>query len=313
MVNVALGIAAAAALALARVAAIKRRRDRPRGRARAVLAEPTDDTTMDAHGAVRSVQAAELTLPAAVLAELWSPMHLERLARTYWRFLSRCTLGLIRVKYDADERAVVFVTRPFVLLRFHAPEFRMDAARGVVRWRIASGVLVSRAAHGGDGYLQIEVERCAQPDPSTARVRVEVEVANFYPALASGIARWLYSATQSRIHVIVTHGFLRSLVRLDLAESVVGRYGVPDDVDAVPDPPSRSPRAPQRRRLTGGPPLPGRRGRPGCGCFRMPQSSRAGPRDRGGADYAGCVRRPVACMVSNRRGAIISAAMPTRT
>ena len=47
----------------------------------------------------------------------------------------------------------------------------------------------------------------------TARVHVEVEVANFYPALASSIARWLYSATQSRIHVIVTHGFLRSLAR----------------------------------------------------------------------------------------------------
>ena len=113
-----------------------------------------------------------------------------------------------------------------------------------MRWRIASGVLVSRAAHGGDGYLQIEVERCPPVDRDTARVRVEVEVANFYPALASAIARWLYSATQSRIHVIVTHGFLRSLARLDLAESVVGRYAVPDDVDAVPDPPARAPREP---------------------------------------------------------------------
>ena len=68
-------------------------------------------------------------------------------------------------------------------------------------------------------------------------MHVEVEVANFYPALASGIARWFYSATQSRIHVIVTHGFLRSLARLDLAESVVGRYATPD---AVPDPPPRA-------------------------------------------------------------------------
>jgi hypothetical protein len=71
---------------------------------------------------------------------------------------------------------------------------------------------------------------------------VEVEVANFYPALASGVARWFYSATQSRIHVIITHGFLRSLAKLDLATSIVGRYGAPDDVDAVPDPPAREPR-----------------------------------------------------------------------
>jgi hypothetical protein len=33
----------------------------------------------------------------------------------------------------------------------------------------------------------------------------------------------VYNATQSRIHVIVTYGFLRSLARLDLAESKVGR------------------------------------------------------------------------------------------
>ncbi|MBW3607123.1 MAG: hypothetical protein KY463_01995 [Actinobacteria bacterium] len=246
MVNVALVIAAAVALALASVAAVKRRRGRPRSMAPAVLAEPTDDTTMDSQGAVRSVQAAELTLPAAALAELWSPMHLERLARTYWRFLSRMSLGLIRVKYDEDERAVVFVARPFVLLRFHAPQYEMDATRGVVRWRIASGVLVSRTAHGGDGHLQIEVERRPPLDEATARVRAEVEVANFYPALASGVARWLYSATQSRIHVIVTQGFLRSLARLDLAESVVGRYAAPDDVDAVPDPPARTKREASR-------------------------------------------------------------------
>ena len=69
-------------------------------------------------------------------------------------------------------------------------------------------------------------------------------MANFYPALASATARWLYSATQSRIHVIVTHGFLRSLARLDLAVSKVGRYAAPDDIDDVPDPPARAPRTP---------------------------------------------------------------------
>jgi hypothetical protein len=243
MVNMALAIAAAAALALSGIARIRRLRRRPPPIARVVLVDPDDHTTMDAGGAVRSVQAAELTLPAPSLAEIWSPMHLERLARTYWRFLSRCTLGLVRVEYDEDARSVVLVGRPFVLLRFHAPEYAMDATRGIVRWRIASGVLVSRAGHGGDGYLQIAIERCAPLDGATARARVEVEVANFYPALAGAVARWFYSATQSRIHVIVTHGFLRSLARLDLATSVVGRYAAPDDHDEVPDPPARATRA----------------------------------------------------------------------
>ena len=57
------------------------------------------------------------------------------------------------------------------------------------------------------------------------RRRVSGEVANFYPAIALGLSRRLYKATQSHIHVIVTHGFLRSLARLDLAESRVGRFG----------------------------------------------------------------------------------------
>jgi hypothetical protein len=237
MRDVALVIAALGLLAVLAFAGIRRLLLRTSAVAQATIVDPEEHTTMDERGAVRSVQAADIRLPKDALAELWTPMHLERLARTYWRYLTRLTLGLIRVVYEDDGRAVVFVSKPFVLLRFKAPEYEMDAERGIVRWRIERGVLVSRTGHGGDGHLKIEVRRCPPVDADTARVHVEVEVANFYPALASGIARWFYAATQSRIHVIVTHGFLRSLARLDLAESVVGRYATPD---AVPDPPPSS-------------------------------------------------------------------------
>jgi hypothetical protein len=226
---------AGAVLAGVWFAGIRRLLLRSRTLGHATIVDPEEHTTMDERGAVRSVQAADIRLPAEALEELWTPMHLERLARTYWRYLTRLTLGLIRVVYEDDERAVVFVARPFVLLRFKAPEYEMDARCGRVRWRISSGVLVSRSAHGGDGYLQIEVRRCDPVDDRTALVHVEVEVANFYPALAISVARWFYSATQSRIHVVVTHSFLKSLARLDLAESVVGRY-VPETTDDVPDP-----------------------------------------------------------------------------
>jgi hypothetical protein len=235
MTEVAVALAAIALLAVALFAGIRRLLLRTTSVAQATIADPEEHTTMDERGAVRSVQAADITLPAEALEELWSPMYLERLARTYWRYLTRLTLGLIRVIYEEDGRAVVFLTKPFVLLRFHAPEYEMDARCGRVRWRIASGVLVSRSAHGGDGYLQIEVRRCDPVDERTARVHVEVEVANFYPALARSVARWFYSATQSRIHVLVTHGFLRSLARLDLAESAVGRWA-PHSPEDVPDP-----------------------------------------------------------------------------
>jgi hypothetical protein len=209
--------------------------NRERRVAEAVIADPHDATSVDAEtGAVRSVQAADLYLPATALAEVWTPAHLERLARTYWRFLTRVTLGLIRVHYTERERFVVLLVSPLKLLTFQAPEYELDADRGVVRWRIERGLLVARAGRHGNGYLQIDVRRSPGEGPDRVCLHVEVEVANFYPAIAAGIGRWVYNETQSRIHVIVTHGFLRSLARLDLAQSRVGRL---EPIGAtVPDP-----------------------------------------------------------------------------
>ena len=195
-------------------------------RQRAVIVNLDDATSLDQDtGAVRSVQKADLVIEREALEEIWTPPYLERLARTYWRFLTRATLGLIRVRYTEDERSVVLVARPLRLLSFHAPEYEMDRTRGLVRWRIARGLLVSRRGRDGGGYLKIEVSRTSGEDSSHMRLHVEVEVANFYPSIASRLGRRLYNATQSRIHVIITYGFLRSLARLDLAESRVGRFG----------------------------------------------------------------------------------------
>jgi hypothetical protein len=232
-------VAGIAAAVLAAIAAlfVGARAILNRGRlvGRAVIRDPAESTRTDPEtGAVTSIQAADISLPEPAVAEIWTPMHLERLARTYWRFLSRCTLGIIRVKYTEAERFVCVLARPFVLLSFRAPEYEMDAHRGIVRWRIDKGVLVSRAGRG-DGHLEIEVERQAPGADGDVVLHVEVEVANFYPSLASSIGQWFYANTQSRIHVIVTHGFLRSLARLDLAESRVGRFA---SVADVPDPQS---------------------------------------------------------------------------
>jgi hypothetical protein len=193
-----------------------------------------DETTVDAATrAVRSVQRADLAIRRDALQEIWTPTHLERLARTYWRFLTRVTLGLIRVRYSEEGRSVVLLASPLRLLTFASPEYEMDAMRGLVRWRIARGLLVARRGRGR-GYLQIEVRRSADHNGAGGErgservpLHVEVEVANFYPAIATGISLRLYNATQSRIHVIVTYGFLRSLTRLDLARSRVGRFREP--------------------------------------------------------------------------------------
>ncbi len=221
--------------------------------AEARIANLRDLTTVDERtGAMRSVQAADVLLSERVLSELWSPENLERLARTYWRFLTRVTLGLVRVRYTAGERFVVLLFRPLTLLAFSAPEYELERDHGVVRWRIVRGLLVARAGRKSKGHLQIDVRRVRDGSPGgeslegeslgaegstgatleverTARLHIEVEVANFYPAIASGLSLRLYNATQARIHVFVTHGFLRSLARLDLAESRVGRLAQDDE------------------------------------------------------------------------------------
>jgi hypothetical protein len=202
-----------------------------------IVRDVDDATAIDS--AVRSVQSAEVSLPADRIDALWSPVYLERLARTYWRFLTRATLGFVRVYYTEGERYVCLLFKPLKLITFDAPEYEMDAERGVVRWRIVRGLLVARRGHDRDGYLEIDVRRHRSQRPGCVNVEVEVEVANFYPTIAYRLSRFVYTQTQSRIHVIVTHGFLRSLSRLDLEESVVGRFVSTDDVpDPTAPPPS---------------------------------------------------------------------------
>ena len=217
--------AAGALLALAVAVSVRRRaRGRRAGTDAVVITGSATATSRDdLTGAVRSVQAADVFLAADRLEQIWSPEYLERLARAYWRFLTRVTLGLVHVYYGEDERSIVLLARPLKLLTFRAPEYELEPLRGLVRWSIVRGLLVARRGRNGGGYLQIEVRRRADAEAGRAQLHVEIEVANFYPSIASGFGRRLYDVTQSRIHVVVTHGFLRSLRRLDLAESRVKR------------------------------------------------------------------------------------------
>jgi hypothetical protein len=214
--------------------ASRRLLNRPRRVARALIVDPEEHTRFDPEtAAVTSIQAADLALPVAALDAIWDPMHLERLARTYWDYLEKLFARLIRIRYRGHCRDVT-ILGVVPLLTFQEPEYEMSATRGIVRWRIEKGFLVASAGRGGDGYLEIDVQRRDSLDyPGEAIAHVEVEVANFYPAIASRLSRWVYENTQSRIHVIVTHGFLRSLARLELAESKAGRFASMDD---LPDP-----------------------------------------------------------------------------
>jgi hypothetical protein len=172
-------------------------------------------------GGVSSAQEAVLHADPGVIEALWAPPGLERLARSYWRYLARVSLGLLRVVYEERARTVVLGTRRLALLRFSAPEYESAPEAAAVTWRIDRGVLV--AAEGrGRGGLRIALRRL---EGETGRVRVRVEVRNFYPWLRgrgrfARVGARLYSATQVRIHRRITFGFLRSLATLE-----VGRGG----------------------------------------------------------------------------------------
>jgi len=173
-------------------------------------------------GGVGSRQVAEVTLPRSELEKIWSPEHLERLARTYWSFLSRFSLGLIRVLYSEGSREVVLIGRPFVLLRFHKPEYEIEADGGSVTWPIDRGVLVTKRGRGR-GFLRLSVRRRPVPEGADeVTLVVSSEVVNFYPTIGARFGRWFYEQTQLRIHVVVTQAFLRSLANLELEPSRVG-------------------------------------------------------------------------------------------
>jgi hypothetical protein len=178
-------------------------------------------------GSIGSRQTAQVSLPREELDRIWSAEYLERLARTYWHFLSRISLGVLRVVYGPDSREVVVFRRPFVMLRFRKPEYETHAEGGSVTWPIDRGLLVAPNGRGR-GYLRLSVERePASEDAGDASVSVSSQVVNFYPLIAGWgwfgrIGRMIYNQTQLRIHVIVTNAFLRSLANLEFERSAVG-------------------------------------------------------------------------------------------
>jgi hypothetical protein len=209
---------------------------RRRARARVQLVpEPRSGCAPD--GSIGSKQVATVTLPRADFERLWSPENLERLARTYWRFITRISLGLLRVLYTPTPREVVLLARPLLLLRFQAPQYELEADRGSVTWPVDRGLLVARRGRGR-GYLRLSVSRPPADDGAReVTATVTSEVVNFYPTIAARVGRWIYDQTQLRIHVIVTNAFLRSLANLELEPSVVGSLSR----DARPRSPAASP------------------------------------------------------------------------
>lgn len=198
-----------------------------------------------ADGPVRSVQAAELQVPAEFMATAWRPENLERLARAYWAYLERISLHILRVRYEPDSRTVVLLSRRLPLLRFRRPQYVTARGLGQVTWPIERGVLVSPTGRGR-GFLRIRIRRSGDPGgrPGAELIRVEAEVANFYPGLRIGgrfarLGAWFYNHTQVRLHRLITRGFLRSLTRLPLPQPASPPPSESDPPGTAPSPRGR--------------------------------------------------------------------------
>ncbi|MCO5327269.1 MAG: hypothetical protein M9964_09495 [Solirubrobacterales bacterium] len=198
-------------------------------RGRVEILEPEDTVRVESSGAVGSVQEAEITVEREVLERIWTADSLELLARGYWAFLRRFTLGIVRVVYAHEHRTVTAFGR-IPLLRFGAPRYETEDGSGRVTWPIDEGLLVAREGRG-KGHLRVAVQRCDrdgvddEEDAKLDRVRIiaRVEVQNFYPGLRGrgAFARfgaWFYAQTQLRIHVIVCNAYLLSLPTLDFPD-----------------------------------------------------------------------------------------------
>lgn len=165
-------------------------------------------------GGVTCEQEALITVDRETFRQIWTPSTLELLARTYWDYIRRRTLGLIRLRIAEDSQTVTLGGR-IPLLRFRAPVISTGTSRASIEWPIEKGMLVARKGRD-QGYLRIETVRADGGDPANPSLTVSSTVSNFYPFIrGSGrfarLGTWIYSQTQLRIHIAVTKGFLRSL------------------------------------------------------------------------------------------------------
>jgi hypothetical protein len=192
-------------------------------RASVRLIPPPESEEVPEEGAVDSMQEARLLVVAAALGDLWTRAYLERLANAYWAYLRRISLGVLRTAHDPDGGRTVRLAGAIGLLRFHAAAYSIDERTGSVEWRIDRGLLVAKSGRGR-GFLRFDLVREGEPPPGAqAEITVRASVRNFYPWLRgtgrfARIGTRLYGATQLRIHVWVTQGFLRSISRLEVGD-----------------------------------------------------------------------------------------------
>ena len=170
----------------------------------AVLVSSSEETLLQPGCAVRSLQHAELTVPAGALERYWSAGGLACLARTYWSPIRRRFRRVLRLIGGENGPRLVLAFAPLTLIRFGPPRLALGVDVAEVCWPIRGGILVL-----GDpaGTLRIEARKGRTAEPTErALLRLTVAVEDFSPRLRGRgrflpVGTRLYRSTQLRIHL----------------------------------------------------------------------------------------------------------------
>jgi hypothetical protein len=153
---------------------------------------------------VRSVQCLELPdVPGAF--EVWGSAHnLEFLLHRYFVVAARSVWPLVGVRWQA-RRPTLTIVRLIPLIVMGTASVESTGERRAISVTVEGGILVKVAS---DARLTLSLERRQQ------LVCAQVELAGYYPRFGQrAFVRWVYAASQARLHVWVGRRFLRQLQR----------------------------------------------------------------------------------------------------
>jgi hypothetical protein len=151
---------------------------------------------------VRSVQCLELPdVPG--LFEIWGSAHnLEFLLHSYFGVAARSVWPLVGVRWRA-RRPTLTIAWLIPLIVMGTATVESTEERRAISVTVEGGILVKVAS---DARLAISLER-RQP-----LVCAKVELVGYYPRFGHrAFVRWVYAASQARLHVWVGRRFLRQL------------------------------------------------------------------------------------------------------
>ena len=153
---------------------------------------------------VRSVQCLELPdVPGAF--EVWGSAHnLESLLHRYFAVAVRSAWPFFGVQWRAG-RPTLMIGGLIPLIVMGTVSIESAVERRAISVTVEGGILVKVAS---DARLTLSLER------RQSLVCAKVELVGYYPRFGHRtFVRWLYAASQARVHVWVGRRFLRQLQR----------------------------------------------------------------------------------------------------